>query len=256
MAFWRRRGPELPEGWADDIGRRVPLWRRYDAEQQARLVALAEDLVATKRWEAAHGFELTDEVLAVVAVQAAMLVLELEHPDPYAEVGAIIVHPSMLVLHGERPADEGAGLFTDEPEHLCGLADHDGGPVAIAWDDARHEARHPRRGDNLVFHEFAHKLDLLDHVADGTPPFADAIRHDRWVEVCTRAYDALCDEVDAADDDADEGLLRDYATFDAAEFFAVTTEVFFTRPADLRAQHPDLYAVFADYYRQDPATTA
>ena len=48
-------------------------------------------------------------------------------------------------------------------------------------------------------------------------------------------------------------LLRDYAATNPGEFFAVVTEVFFTRPRELRARIPDLYAVFANYYAQDPA---
>ena len=37
------------------------------------------------------------------------------------------------------------------------------------------------------------------------------------------------------------------------EFFAVATEAFFDVPIDLREGEPDLYAVLADFYGQDPA---
>lgn len=40
---------------------------------------------------------------------------------------------------------------------------------------------------------------------------------------------------------------------DEAEFFAVATELFFDRPQDMRREHPDLYEVLRDFYRQDPA---
>ena len=42
--------------------------------------------------------------------------------------------------------------------------------MLIAWDQAQAAARHPERGHNVVFHEFAHKLDMLDGVIDGAPP--------------------------------------------------------------------------------------
>ncbi len=37
-----------------------------------------------------------------------------------------------------------------------------------------------------------------------------------------------------------------------AEFFAVATECFFEKPAQLRQKHPELYEELKEYYRQDP----
>jgi Mlc titration factor MtfA (ptsG expression regulator) len=47
-------------------------------------------------------------------------------------------------------------------------------------------------------------------------------------------------------------VLDIYGAESPAEFFAVVTEAFFERPRALRAQHPDLYAEFARFFRQDP----
>jgi Mlc titration factor MtfA (ptsG expression regulator) len=56
--------------------------------------------------------------------------------------------------------------------------------------------------------------------------------------------------------DAEEGratLLDTYGASSEAEFFAVATECFFDCPVELRAEHPKLYELFSEYYRQDPA---
>jgi Mlc titration factor MtfA (ptsG expression regulator) len=37
------------------------------------------------------------------------------------------------------------------------------------------------------------------------------------------------------------------------EFFAVVSEIFFCRPVEMRAEKPELYAVLAGFYRQNPA---
>ena len=110
-------------------------------------------------------------------------------------------------------------------------------------------ARHPERGHNVVYHEFAHKLDMLDGVIDGTPPLERQEELDRWVEVCTAEYEALRNGTD-------DGFLDGYASVDPAEFFAVATEAFFDLPVQLEAAKPDLYAVLRDFYRQDPARVA
>ncbi len=66
--------------------------------------------------------------------------------------------------------------------------------------------------------------------------------------MCTAEYRRLR----AAPDEMIDG----YGATSVAEFFAVVTEVFFTRPVRLRAAKPDLYDVFATFYRQDPAARA
>ena len=37
-------------------------------------------------------------------------------------------------------------------------------------------------------------------------------------------------------------------------FFAVATECFFERPAQMKAQYPELYEELKEFYRQDPVT--
>ena len=63
-----------------------------------------------------------------------------------------------------------AGTVTDEVVPVLGEAHDDRGPVLLAWDQAEEAARNPGSGDNVVFHEFAHKLDMRDDIVDGTPP--------------------------------------------------------------------------------------
>ncbi len=178
----------------------------------------------------------------LIAAQASMLLLGLEL-DGYDDVTSIIVHPADVRLRGSHPT--GGGTFSSSPRILSGQA-HYQGPVVLSWAAARHGARFPERGQNVVYHEFAHRLDMFDGVTDGTPPLADAAAIARWTEVCTAAYD----EVRAQG----SPVLRPYAGTNPAEFFAVATEVFFNQPLELRAHEPALYAELGAFYGQDPAS--
>ena len=52
------------------------------------------------------------------------------------------------------------------------------------------------------------------------------------------------------------GLPMDpYAATDEAEFFAVSSEVFFVNPTLLADELPHWYDLLADFYQQDPAST-
>jgi len=221
---------------------RIQHWRHLDEAEQELLADYAGMLLSRKNWEAAKDFELTDEMTLMIAAQAALLILGLSFQH-YREVGAIIVHPTTVVLKGPRGAPV-AGLMTDAPVPILGQAAHKG-PIIIAWDAVRRDARHPEKGYNVVFHEFAHKLDMLDDVVDGTPPLP-ADQRDRWVEVCTAEYEHLQAGRDK--------LLSSYAGVNVGEFFAVATEVFFDRPVEMRAHKADLYEVLSAFYNQDPAS--
>ena len=240
---WRRSRPGLPDTWRELAATSVAHWALLDDGERDRLGDLMAQ-IAARRWEAANGFALTDEIRVVIAAQAALLILGLDI-DCYRDVTAVIVHPTTVTLRGER-AGPAHGVMTDAPLPIVGQAGDRRGPVVVAWDAARAGARHPERGYNVVLHEFAHKLDMLDGMVDGTPLLPDPAARRRWIEVCTAEYDQLR---------AGEGgrLLRGYAGVNPGEFFAVATEVFFDRPAEMRELKPALYDVLRGFYRQDPA---
>jgi Mlc titration factor MtfA (ptsG expression regulator) len=243
MRLFRRRPPVgLPDNWIELVERNVAYWALLDDDERERLGDLMEAIIEEKRWEAAHGFELTDEIRTVVAAQAALLILGLDF-DWYRAVQAIVIHPAEVVSY--EPQAGPAGTMVDGPFTLLGLADHRTGPVLIAWSAAKANARHPAWGQDVVLHEFAHKLDMLDEVVDGTPPLHRPEDGPRWHEVCTREFERL--------QEGDGWPLRDYGAVDPGEFFAVATEAFFNLPLQLEEAKPDLYAVLRDFYRQDTA---
>jgi Mlc titration factor MtfA (ptsG expression regulator) len=138
------------------------------------------------------------------------------------------------------------GTVSDGVVPVLGEAHERRGPVLVAWDQAQDAARNPGSGHNVVFHEFAHKLDMLDDLLDGTPPLERRGDYDRWVEVCTEAYEALRAGIERTP-------LQPYGATNPSEFFAVATEAFFDVPVALEYHEPRLYEVMRGFYNQDPA---
>lgn len=238
----RRRG--LPDDAERVIEQNLAHWHALDDSERNRLLELTDWLLRRKHWEAAGGFHIDDSIRVIIAAQAALLVLGLS-TDHYKQVRSIIVYPSTVMATGER-AGPVAGTRTDEPLPIHGLAQDRGGPILIAWDQARASARHPERGHNVVIHEFAHKIDMLDGMIDGTPPI-DRAAVRPWVDACTEVFEALRAGEPRPPLDA-------YGATDPGEFFAVATEAFFDTSVELAANEPKLYEVLATFYRQDPAT--
>ncbi len=247
MPFWRHHEPApLPDDWEDVVASRVAGWWDLPVADRTRMRDVMEVLLADKRWEAAQGFELTEEVRLVVASQAARLVIGFDPPH-YPNVGSIIVHAEVIRSDDER-GGPAAGVRSDDEVLLAGEAAHGRGPIVLVWEDLVWELRHPRRGRNVVIHEFAHKLDMLDDVVDGTPPLGTPEQLERWVDVCTRTYEHLVAH--------GSPVLDDYGATEPGEFFAVASEAFFMRPHALASHHPDLHEVLVDFYRQDPGASS
>jgi len=220
------------------------VWRVLDDGERGLLEATSDWLLRHKHWEAAQGFALVDEITVTIAAQAALLVLGLS-VDEYREVSAIIVYPTAMQSRGVY-AGPVRGTVTDGVQPVVGESHDHRGPVLLAWDQANDAARNLGRGHNVVFHEFAHKLDMLDDVLDGTPRLERRGDLDRWVEVCTEAYEALGAGIERPP-------LQPYGATNPAEFFAVATEAFFDVPVTLEQHEPNLYEVMRDFYKQDPA---
>jgi Mlc titration factor MtfA (ptsG expression regulator) len=276
--WWRERRRDkilaqaFPAEHVAVLERNVKHYGRLLPAEQRRLRDLVQVFVAEKSWEGCGGLELTDEMKVTIAAQACLLVLELPH-RLYENVDSILVYPSTVV----RPPRK-VGVFVrpstlvdDGPVALLGESHHQRGPVVLAWDRVLRDGARPADGGtspaltpagiaervrggavighNVVYHEFAHKLDLLDGDADGTPPLASREERARWHAVCERAFL----ELRARTAQGRRSFIDEYGATNEAEFFAVATEQFFDQPRELQVAEPDLYALLREFYRQDPA---
>ncbi len=241
------RNRPFPPEWEEFLRTNVSHYcMLYDAER-TELHALMQVFIEEKQWEGCGGLELNDEIIVTIAAQACILLLGLPH-NYYRNVESILVYPSAVIPPPHTPGVfEQVNAPLDGPVPLVGQA-FSTGPVILVWDSVLHGARHPQFGHNVVYHEFAHKLDMLDGAADGTPPLA-AEQLAEWVAVCSREFLRLRSLAEKGQ----KTFLDSYGTKNEAEFFAVATEEFFDRPLALQEHAPDLYQLLSNYYRQEPA---
>ncbi len=242
----RRRAVEapFPEEWRVLLASEMAHWRWLNDEERDHLEFLIKGFLFDKEFEWVDGLDPSDEIKVLVAASACLLILGLEQAY-YRDVTSIIMYPNQTTQRGHRGSPEAAGLATDAVVPILGEAMLHG-PILIAWDSAKRSAAHPNSGHNVVYHEFAHKIDMADGSADGLPPMART-RRDRWEAVGRSEYEALRDGTN------DEPFLSPYGAVNPAEFFAVATEFFFDRPIEMETHTMDLYEVMKEFYRQDPA---
>lgn len=236
----------FPSEWRGILAEHFPLWDTLSDDERARLGDIIQILVDEKSWEGCGGLEMRDEVKVTIAAQAGLLLLNIPH-DYYQNVDSVLVYPAEYLLPS-RAEGALAGVLAPTAQPVLGHAQW-GGPVVLNWRKIEADGDHPNDGRNLVYHEFAHKLDMLGGAVNGTPELATQAQLDAWIATMTREYEALRDH-------ESDGLIREYGATNVAEFFAVVTELFFERSRRMKRTHPKLYQVLSDFYVQDPASRA
>ncbi|ALP51952.1 hypothetical protein Tel_01700 [Candidatus Tenderia electrophaga] len=220
------------------------LLQRLDHKQRHRLRELASHFLHEKAIVGAGEIELTDEMRVWIAAQACLLILNLDL-DYFSGWHEVIVYPDAFVARHEHH-DE-AGVVHELERELEGESWQQG-PVILAWADARPGVRPYGHGSNVILHEFAHKLDMLNGAANGMPPLHAQMSRSDWTDALSQAYAHLCAQLNAGGQVA----IDPYAGEDPAEFFAVMSETFFELPQVLFESYPEVYRQFGLFYRQDP----
>ena len=243
---WRRarilERHAIPSDAFDAAFAGLPILRGLDAFERARLRESASLFIHDKTFSAAGGADVDDAIRLAIALQACLLTLNLGD-DSYRGWSEIILYPDEFLRHREE-MDE-AGVVHRSRDILAGES-WLGGPLVLSIADLNVSGQ--ADGVNVVLHEFAHKLDMLNGDANGFPPLHRGMDAATWARDFGAAYDDLCARVDAGEDTA----IDPYAATAPAEFFAVLTEVFFELPGLLHTEYPTVYHQLQQFYRQDP----
>jgi MtfA peptidase len=250
----------IPDALWDATLAKLPFLASRPAAELARLREMTSCLLAEKSFSTTHGLELTEAMTVNIAAQACLPVLHLGL-DLYRGWGGVIVYPGEFLI--PHTVEDEAGVVHEFTQDAVGQALPGGGPVILSWEDV--QMADGSDVYNVVIHEFAHKIDMINGEADGHPPLfrrlhAPHLDATRWEDVFDHAYDRFCDRVDAVPDRAwarfeRNSLIEPYAANHPSEFFAICSEALFVRPGPFEAEFPELYRLLAHYYRQDPAGT-
>lgn len=249
LRVWRDRRvlkrTVIPPALWDEIHSRLPILDGLPPESDHRLQQRSILFLAHKRLTLLGDIALADIDRLALATQAQLPLLYLPEEDWYGNFHELILYPSDFVSP-QRYRDD-SGIEHEGNENHSGEAWLQG-PVILAWSGVQESG--DWTGYNLVIHELAHKLDMLNGDANGLPPLHRDMSLPRWAEVMQAAYDDLNRQIDTHK----ETLIDPYASEHPAEFFAVCCEYFFTAPDVLDQAYPDVYMQLRQFFRQDPLT--
>ena len=239
-AFKRR----FPRHFRDILERNVPLYRAMPAPLRAQLQGHVNVFLEEKIFVGCGGLEMSDEIRVTIAAQACMLLLN-RITDYFPGFTTILVYPDTYVAR-EIVND---GMLETVEEHARAGESWHRGPVVLSWEDVLRGSSE-YEGENVVLHEFAHKLDEENEQLDGLPVLSNPEQYTSWARVLKAEFESLRSSAERRE----PSVLDDYGAESPAEFFAVVTEAFFERPRELSEAHPQLYEQLRLYFNVDPAS--
>lgn len=262
--------PPIPRGLWEQVLEKHPFVQQLTVPEQAGVQHLAAAFLNGKEFTGANGLVITDEIALTIAVQAVLPLLYLGRPGEtfparrwkprhaltwYDDFVGIVVHPGPVLAR--RTKTDAAGVVHHYGEALAGEA-MQGGPVTLSWQDVANAGDQMHTGYNLVIHEFAHKLDMQDGVADGCPPLPPGFAGTRgprgarkhWDTVMQAAFEQLRDQLSLAERFGGEPpWLNSYGATHISEFFAVACEAYFVNRVRLAQDFAPLVALFDAFFR-------
>ncbi len=234
----------FPAAWESALQRNVTLYRHLPAALKQQLQADIHLFLAEKHFEGAGGLEMSEEIRVTIAAQACMLLLNRKDRN-YPGLDSIVVYPSAYVA--AKRVSLGA-TYVEESSVRLGESWHRG-TVVLAWDQVQQDAHYPESGHSVVLHEFAHQLDQENGRSDGVPLLENRSGYAAWARILSREYLRLQQDIQHHR----KSVLDPYGVTNPAEFFAVATEAFLTKPQQMQCNEPELYAELKEYYKVDPA---
>lgn len=221
------------------------MFATLSAVDQITLRALADRFLATKSFTGSAGHIIEPAHALAIAALACLPVLHLGFGwlSGWRE---IIVYPGEFRVRREHH-DEHTGVVTELEDDLVGEA-WQRGPLILSWADVAYDLAHPFEGFNVVVHEIAHKLDMLDGDPNGTPRLPRSIVRREWIATMQPAFDRI---VQSVEHDR-QTLIDSYAAESVDEYFAVVSELHFSDPACLAQAEPAVAEMLSRFYGPNP----
>jgi len=234
---WKRkklRQRPIPPEWDPILREHLPFYEEMDDQEREIFRENLKIFAWEKIFIGAKGLEVTDEHRVVISAAAVRLIqnLDLSYYDRLTE---IVVYPH------DYTHEDTTGVILGEAHHW--------GIVVLSWPSVLQGLHNPCDGLDTASHEFAHVLDRDGGAFDGTPILRAGESYRSWADVMSRHYANLQDGAPR-----ERRVMRDYGAVNEAEFFAVATEAFFEKSAEMKRLTPDLYEELRLFYGVDPVS--
>ena len=226
------------------LEKNFPIYRRIPEPHKTRLQGCINVFLDEKVFVGRQAVTITDPIRWLIAANACVLIMNRDTPYFFG-FETIILYPDAYIAKVTRYD----GMVAVQENSARAGESWVRGPIVLSLSDVEHGSKNSADGHNVVMHEFAHKLDEENGVVDGLPVLRESAHYREWAEVLNKEYDQFLKRVERGKN----RVIDEYGAVSAPEFFAVATESFFEKSAQMKKRLPELYQQLEQYYGLDPA---
>jgi len=234
----------LDAGRIATLKKYVPLYSKLPQNLREALHGHINIFLDEKQFIGQEGIEVTDEMRVIVAGNACLLLSG--NQRRFTGFSSILIYPEAYTAH-ETQHD---GLLTTKKPSKRAGESWVRGPIVLSWANTINGSLNAEDGHNVVIHEFAHKLDEQSGHMNGLPVLSNTSQYNAWNKVLSEEFNALHERARQGDN----RVLDAYGTVSPAEFFAVASESFFEKPAQMQQRLPELYEQLQTFYNLNPVS--
>ncbi|WP_336516664.1 M90 family metallopeptidase [Pollutibacter soli] len=217
----------------DLLSKHVSFYQRLSSGQQESFSKRVSQFLSATRITPVGNVQLTD--LDKVYIGASAIIPIFHFPEwQYTNLDEVLVYPGSF--------DEGFQQHSKDRNVLGMVGDGALNRQMILSQESLRQGYEQKNAGNTGIHEFVHLLDKSDGATDGLPEFfMPSSLKDPWLKQVHRAIA----EIRQKGDD-----INPYAGTNEAEFLAVISEYFFTKPVLLEQHHPEIYQMLQTMFRK------
>jgi len=225
----------------ENILLKIPQYQKLPKDLQTKIKYSILLFIKTKQFVGV-GVEVNDEIKVNIAFFGCLIVINKN--ECYDNLKYIYVYPHTILLN--RTQNNG-GIFNKQEFLIAGEAVGDS--VIIAWNEAKREIFH-LKNHNVIIHEFTHELDFESGDVNGIPNLKKSDYYE-WINIIGNNYKEFKNKIINHKKLEKYALIDKYGSTNKAEFFAVLSEMFWTKPQTLKKHFPDIYKEFVKFFNFD-----
>lgn len=236
--FPKKKLPEagpLSQSYRSILSAQVDFYNQLSRVQQAEFESRVQLFLAGVK---ITGVNTTVEDLDKVLIAASAIIPIFAFPDwEYPNLNEVLLYPDYFNDSFAQQGPErdtmglvGSGAFQNI--------------MILSQKQLREDFENKTGKGNTAIHEFVHLLDKTDGAIDGIP---ESLLSKQYVLPWLNLMHGTIKRIMENSSD-----INPYGASNEAEFFAVVAEYFFERPDLLRSQHPELYDLLVNIFKQQP----
>lgn len=229
----------FPQEWREVLKERVDYYLNLSEADQDRFEKNIQIFLAEKDIQAT-GVVLDDTLRVLVAASAVIPIFGF--PDwEYGMLDLVVVRPEPFEAHFNKDISSCDQLYATGMVGDTGIFS---GTLILSAPDLLRDFQLAHDKHNVGVHEFSHLIDKASGHIDGVPISLPSSSFQAWVKM---VHTILHQRRNHQNHD-----IPAYGFTNESEFFAVISEYFFEKPAELSKHHPQLFALLESVFRQHP----